>query len=100
MLLDKRLTYVEHYKSLRLKCFKAMTVLKVVSRMAYGSDRKTMLLLYRSLIRTKLNYASIVYDSALESPKRMLDTVHHQGVRVATGAFRTSPVSSLLVDAY
>ena len=59
-----------------------------------------MLLLYRSLIRTKLDYASIVYDSALESSKRMLDTVHHQGVRVATGAFRTSPVSSLLVDAY
>ena len=99
MLLDKRLTYVEHFKSLRLKCFKAMTVLKVVSRMAYGSDRKTMLLLYRSLIRSKLDYASIVYDSALESSKRMLDTVHHQGVRVATGAFRTSPVSSLLVDA-
>ena len=59
-----------------------------------------MLFLYRSLIRSKLDYASLVYDSAPESIKRMLDTVHHQGVRLATGSFRTSPVSSLLVDAH
>ena len=28
----------------------------------------------------------------------MLDTVHHQGLRLALGAFRTSPVSSLNVE--
>ena len=30
---------------------------------------------------------------------RMLDTVHHQGLRLAIGAFRTSPVESLYVEA-
>ena len=29
----------------------------------------------------------------------MLDTVHHQGLRLALGAFRTSPVKSLYVEA-
>ena len=29
----------------------------------------------------------------------MLDTVHNQGLRLALGAFRTSPVSSLNVEA-
>ena len=29
----------------------------------------------------------------------MLDTVHNQGLRMALGAFRTSPVSSLYVEA-
>ena len=29
----------------------------------------------------------------------MLDTVHHQGLRLALGAFRTSPVESLYVEA-
>ena len=29
----------------------------------------------------------------------MLDTVHNQGLRLASGAFRTSPVSSLTVEA-
>ena len=44
-------------------------------------------------------YASFVYDSATDSCKRTLDTVHHSSLRVATGAFRTSPTSSLLVEA-
>ena len=29
----------------------------------------------------------------------MLDAVHHQGLRLALGAFRTSPVESLYVEA-
>ena len=58
------------------------------------------MLLYRSLIRSKLDYACVVYDSACVSSKRILDTVHNNAARVATGAFRTSPVSSILADAH
>jgi hypothetical protein len=29
----------------------------------------------------------------------MLDTIHHQGLRLALGAFRTSPVESLYAEA-
>ena len=99
VLLDRRLTYKEHFQALRERCFKSLSVLKCVSRTSYGADRDTLLLLYRSMIRSKLDYASFVYDSASESSKRSLDTVHHASVRVATGAFRTSPTSSLLAEA-
>ena len=98
VLFDRRLTYKEHFKALREKCFKTMNVLKCVSRTSYGADRATLLLLYRSMIRSKLDYASFVYDGASESSKRSLDTVHHASLRVATGAFRTSPASSLLAE--
>ena len=60
---------------------------------------KTLLHLYRSLIRSKLDYGSIVYGSARKSYLQMLDTVHNQGLRLALGAFRTSPISSLNVEA-
>jgi hypothetical protein len=30
---------------------------------------------------------------------QMLDTIHHQGLRLALGAFRTSPVESLYAEA-
>ena len=50
-------------------------------------------------IRSKLDYGSIVYGSARKSYLQMLDTVHHQGLRLALGAFRTSPVTSLHVEA-
>ena len=41
----------------------------------------------------------IVYGSARPSYLKMLNTIHHQGLRLALGAFRTSPVESLYVEA-
>ena len=40
-----------------------------------------------------------MYGSARESYLKTLDTIHHQGIRLALGAFRTSPADSLLVEA-
>ena len=73
--------------------------MKVLSHTNWGADRTVLLQLYRSLIRSKLDYGSIVYGSARKSYLMMLDTVHHQGLRLALGAFRTSPVESLYVEA-
>ena len=100
VMFDRRLTYKDHFKTLRERCFKSLNVLKCVARTSYGADRKTLLLLYRSIVRSKLDYACFVYDGASESSKSSLDSVHHAALRVATGAFRTSPKSSLLAEAH
>ena len=81
------------------KCLKALNLLRVLSNTSWGADRTTLLHLYRSLIRSKLDYRSITYGSARKSYLQMLDTIHHQGLRLALGAFRTSPVTSLYAEA-
>ena len=65
----------------------------------WGADSTVLLNLYRSLIRSKLDYGCIVYGSDHPSYIKLLDTVHHQGLRLTLGAFRTSPVESLYVEA-
>ena len=67
--------------------------------MDWGADRKVLLRLYRSLVRSKLDYGCVVYGSARQSYLRKLDSIHNQGLRLALGAFRTSPVNSLYVEA-
>ena len=99
VIFDKKLSFIPHIKYLKVKCLKALNLLKVLSHTSWGADRTTLLHLYRSLIRSKLDYGSIVYGSARKSYLQMLDTVHNQGLRLALGAFRTSPVSSLNVEA-
>ena len=66
----------------------------------WGADRKVMLRLYISLVRSKLDYGCIVYGSARKSYLQMLDPIHNHGLRLCLGAFRTSPVESLYVDAH
>jgi ribonuclease HI len=55
--------------------------------------------IYRAIIRSKLDYGCQVYGSASKTALKMLDPVHHQALRLATGAFRTSPCESLYVEA-
>lgn len=76
-----------------------MNILKILSHTTWGSDRKCLMDLYKSLIRTRLDYGAVIYQSATPSTLKTLDPVHHLGIRLATGAFRTSPVESLYVEA-
>ena len=99
VIFDRKLSFIPHIKYVKAKCLKALNLLKVLSHTSWGADRTTLLHLYRSLIRSKLDYGSIVYGSARKSYLQMLGTVHNQGLRLALGAFRTSPVSSLNVEA-
>ena len=71
----------------------------MLSHTSWGADRTTLLKLYRSLVRSKLDYGCIIYGSARKSYLQMPDPIHNQGLRLALGAFRTSPVASLYVEA-
>ena len=99
VLFDRKLSFIPQITYLKAKCLKALNLLKVLSHTDWGADRTVLLQLYRSLIRSKLDNGSIVYGSARPSYISSLDTVHHQGLRLALGAFQTSPVQSLYVEA-
>ena len=45
-------------------------------------------------------YVSIVYGSACRSVLKQLNPIHHQGLWIALGAFRTSPAQSLYIEAH
>ncbi|GFT11275.1 uncharacterized protein TNCV_1143891 [Trichonephila clavipes] len=57
----------------------------------------SLLRVYQALILSRLDYGCVVYGSARASVLRRLDTIHHSALRVISGAFRTSPVTSLYV---
>ena len=99
LLFDSKLSFIPHITSLKSRCTKSLDLIKVLSNTTWGADRKVLLRLYRALIRSKLDYGCIVYGSARPSYIKRLDTVHNQGLRLCLGAFRTSPVQSLYVEA-
>ena len=63
------------------------------SIVSFSADRTKLLKLYRSLVRSKLDYGCIIYGSARKSYLQMLDSIHNHGLRLALGVFRTSPVA-------
>ena len=57
-----------------------------------------MLRLYRSIIRSKLEYGCFVYSTAKEKVLDLLSPIHNAALRLCTGAFRSSPVLSLYAE--
>ena len=97
MIFDRKLSFIFHIKYLKAKCLKALILLKVLSHTSWGADRAT--LLYWYLVWSKLDHGCIVCGSARKSYLQMFDPIHNQGLRLALGAFRISPVASLYVEA-
>ncbi|GFW33139.1 putative rna-directed dna polymerase from mobile element jockey-like protein [Trichonephila clavipes] len=94
LIFDQSLRFHRHLKDLKIRSAKALNILKVLANTYWGADRTSLLHLYRALIRSKLDYGSVVYSSACKSLLKVLDPVHHQALRLCLEAFRTSPVES------
>ena len=99
VIFDRKLSFIPHINYLKAKCHKALQLLRVVAHTDWGADKSTLLKLYKSLVRSKLDYGCFIYGSARKSYLSCLDSIHHLGLRLALGALRTSPVESLYVEA-
>ena len=82
---------IPHIKHLKHKCTKALNLLRVLAHTSWGADQETLLHLYRSLIRSKLDYGCIVYGSSCGSYLRMLDPIQNRALRLCLGAYRILP---------
>ena len=99
VIFDRKLSFIPHINYLKAKCHKALQLLRVVAHTDWGADKSTLLKLYKSLVRSKLDYGCFIYGSARKSYLRCLDSIHHLGLRLVLGALRTSPVESPYVEA-
>ena len=64
----------------------------------WGASKKSLLTIYRALIRSSLDYGSIAFDNASKSTKDRLDSIRARALRVSCGAMVATPNSALLVE--
>ena len=96
---DSHISFKKHISVLKTQCKEALNLIRVVAHLKWGGDRDTLLMLYRTIVHSKLDYGCIVYGTASSANLRQLDSIHNAGLRLALGAFCTSPVSSMYMEA-
>ena len=77
--LDNQLNWSKHIQQLIAKCNPLLNMLAHINGKGWGADLKTSLLFYKSYIRAKLDYGSIVYQSAPESSLKKIRSSTKQG---------------------
>ena len=66
--------------------------------MKYNLSRYTLEVLFKTLVRSSLEYADVVWNGCSESDSNLLENLQIEGVRVATGALKATNKVSLLND--
>ena len=95
---DKKLKWTHHIKEVKAKATRNLNIIKILSHSRFGSDRKTLLKIHKTMVLPILDYGNLVYATANKNTLSTINTVHNTGVRLATGAFRTSPIDSVMAD--
>ena len=70
----------------------------VISWRDFGAHRDTLIMIYRSLILGKLDYACPVYATASDSLLKKLDSIQYQALKIATGAVKGTKRINLLAE--
>lgn len=96
---DTRLTWAVHIAALVTRCKKILQLLKSLSGTDWGGRPRQMLQLYRSLVRSRLDYGCQVYASASPSVLNQLNTIQATGLRICLGVPRTTSTEALQVEA-
>ena len=78
MILDRKLDWKAHITALKGEIRRALNVLRVISLINFGPDRKTLLRLYWALGKSKLDYGSQIYSSASVVVLETLNPVHSE----------------------
>lgn len=96
--LDHKLNYKHHIQKKREECKTVISLMRCISGTTFGADRKSLLRLVNSMLVPKLLYAAPIISRANETDLDRLNPLYHQGIRIATGAFHSSPIESLLAE--
>ena len=92
------LTWNKHIEHLRIIGNKRLDVMKRLSSLKWGTGRDTLMMYYLRAIKPKIEYGSAVYGSAANTILGKLDIIHNTALRIASGAFKTSPINSLSLE--
>lgn len=96
--MDNKLTFSIHIKKLIDKCKKGINIMRCLAGVEWGARSHSLKRIYSVLIRSAIDYGSIIYSSAAEVWLKKVDVIQNQALRISCRAFCTSPISSILVE--
>ncbi|XP_075157887.1 uncharacterized protein LOC142231154 [Haematobia irritans] len=97
---DEKLTFQHHIRNIKAKANAKLNIIKMLRCSKFGSDQQSLLRILTCVVLPTIDYASIIYSSASDYHLKDLNPILNTGIRLATGAFRTSPAVSLQVLAF
>lgn len=98
MIFDQKLSWKTHIDMLVSKCKRKINILRCLTGTTWGSSSKMLLIVYKALIRSLLDFGCEAYDSAPSSVKQPLDSIQYQSLRICAGALPLTSLEALQTE--
>jgi len=92
---DRKLTWKAHIDHIVTKTNKRLNLLRAVSGKQWGSSKKTLLTLYKAIIRPILDYGAIAFCTANDTHLHKLELIQSRALRLSCGATVGTPITAL-----
>lgn len=91
---DSKCNWAEHMKSLVQRCSKRVNFLKSIAGASWGADPKNMLIVYKSTIRSILEYGAICFQTMAKSHLIKLERIQWRSIRICLGLMTSTHTGS------
>ena len=97
--IDNKLKMSFQIECIKNKVLKSINFLKALTTTWWGADPEVLLLTYKSIILSIIDYGCSVYGNASRSTLKILDKIQFAALRVCIGCMRSTPTKNILVEA-
>ena len=98
IIFDYQLSFVPQINKVKSRCDRASNIIKYLQGIWWGADPTTLLNLYKSYVRSILDYGIIVYYPTRKDQQKKLEGIQHNAIRLALGFRKTTPIKILLAE--
>src|ERR1700733_679094 len=95
VIFDSKLNWNSHIEYIIEKCKKRLNLMRAVSGNSWGASKKSMLTIYKALIRPILDYGDVAYASASKTTLNKLNHIQTEALRLSCGAPKGTAASAL-----
>lgn len=93
--LDKRLTWNPQIQNMEDRATKRLALMKKLAGTTWGADSSILRKVYIGAVRPIMEYGNTVWATAAKSNMTRLNKVQNAGLRLITGALKTTPIEEM-----
>lgn len=93
---DQKLNFNYQISMIQQRCLKALNIIKFLRRTWWGTDPETLIGLYKSYVRSIIDYGLFAYFPSTKKYRAKLESIQYSAIRFALGYRRSTPTNVLI----
>lgn len=98
IIFDSTLSWTAHTNYMISRAKGDLNLLRSIAHSKWGCDKKTLLLIYQSLVKSKLEYGCQAWRDTAQSNINKINSIQYQSLKIITGAIHGTSLQSLLAE--